>query len=135
MPRMSPSRCASYRADDTLIAASTPSVYITFVKKILASGEPCAKCADVEQRLAASGQLERIDRVVVADERDADSEGMRLAAQHDVAAAPFFIVEDGGKTTVYTIYLRFAKEVFGRRADAVDEARELLRANPGLDLI
>ncbi len=108
---------------------------ITFVKKILANGEPCAKCADVERRLAASGQLQRIDRVVVADERDADSEGMRLAAHHDVAVAPFFIVEDDDQTTIYTIYLRFAKEVFGHRAEAVDEAQELLRANPDLDLI
>ena len=108
---------------------------ITFVKKILANGEACAKCADVEERLTASGQLARIDRVVVADERDSDSEGMRLAAQHDVSVAPFFIVEDAGHTAVYTVYLRFAKEVLGGRANAVDEAQEMLRANPDLDLI
>ena len=108
---------------------------ITFVKKILANGDPCPKCGDVERRLASSGQLQHIDRVVVADERDADSEGMRLATRHEVAVAPFFIVEDGDETTVYTVYLRFAKEIFGRRADAVDEAQELIRANPDLDLI
>lgn len=110
-------------------------MHITFVKKILANGEPCPKCGDVERRLAATGQLQHIDRVVVADERDADSVGMRLAARHDVAVAPFFIVEDGGETTIYTIYLRFAKEIFGRRTDAVEEAEELIRANPDLDLI
>ena len=110
-------------------------MHITFVKKILANGEPCAKCADVEQRLLESGQMQRIDRVLVADERDAGSEGMRLAALHDVAVAPFFIVVDGGETTVHTIYLRFARDIFGRRANAVDEAQEMLRANPDLDLI
>lgn len=108
---------------------------ITFVKKMLANGQPCAKCADVERRLAADGHLQRIDRVVVADERDSSSEGMHLAARHDVSVAPFFIVEEGDQTTVYTVYLRFAKEVLGNRADAVGEAREMLRANPDLDLI
>ena len=108
---------------------------ITFVKKILASGEPCAKCADVEERLRSSGEMDSVDRTVVADERDPDSEGMRLAARHGVTVAPFFIVEDADRTTVYTIYLRFSKEVFGRRTKPVDEAQELLRANPDLDLL
>ena len=108
---------------------------ITFVKKILANGEPCQKCGDVEKRLAASGQAVHIDHVAIADERDPNSEGMRLAAEHDVSVAPFFIVEDGAATTIYTVYLRFAKEVFGGRAKAVDEAQEMLRADPGLDLI
>ncbi len=108
---------------------------ITFVKKILADGEPCAKCADVEQRLQASGQMARIDRVIVADERDPNSAGMRLATRHQVAVAPFFVVEDGDETTVYPIYLRFVKEVFGRPVESVDESVELLRANPDLDLV
>lgn len=108
---------------------------ITFVKKILANGQPCAKCAEIEQRLEAAGHLQRIDRVVVADERDSDSAGMRLAARHDVSVAPFFIVEEGDQTTVYTVYLRFAKEVLGDLADSVDEAQEMLRANPDLELI
>ena len=108
---------------------------ITFVKKILANGQPCAKCADVERRLTASGQMARIDRVVVADERDPQSEGMRLAARHAIAAAPFFVVEDGDATTIHTVYLKFSREIFGRRAEAVAEAQEMLRANPDLDLI
>ena len=110
-------------------------MHIVFVKKILANGEPCAKCADVEQRLRANGEMPRIDRVVVADERDPYSEGMRLAAQHGILVAPFFIVEDHSKTTVYTVYLRFSKEIFGRRSKAVDEAQEVLRANPDLDFL
>ena len=110
-------------------------MHITFVKKILANGEPCAKCADVERRLESSGEMASIDRVVVADERDPDSEGMRLAARHAVQVAPFFIVADGAQTTVYTVYLRFSKEIFGRRTRSVDEAREVLRANPDLDFL
>lgn len=108
---------------------------ITFVKKILASGQPCAKCADVEARLEATGQLARIDEVVIADERNPESRGMQLAARHAVAVAPFFLVERSGQTTVYTIYLKFAKEVFARQAKGPDEAQEMLRAEPGLDLI
>lgn len=110
-------------------------MHIVFVKKILANGKPCAKCADVEERLAASGQLSRIDKVVVADERDPASEGMRLAARHDVSTAPFFIVREGDRSTVYTVYLRFAREVLGRPVEARQEAEELLRANPDLGLI
>ena len=108
---------------------------ITFVKKILANGEPCPKCADVESRLEASGQLARIDQVVVADERDPGSLGMRLAEAHGVTVAPFFLVEREGQTTVYTVYLKFAKEVLGGEAPALQEAQEMLRADPDLDLI
>lgn len=108
---------------------------IIFVKKILASGEPCAKCADVESRLEAAAQLARIDEVIVADERDPESPGMKLAARHGVAAAPFFLVERDGETAVYTIYLKFAKEILGGRTEGVAEAREMLRADSGLDLI
>ena len=128
-------------------------MHITFVKKVLASGAPCAKCDDVERRLRRSGLLARIDRVVVADERDADSEGMRLARRHQVEIAPFFVVEDDGRTIVYTVYLKFVREIFEslqpgsargvppRKWSAptpgseLEEARDLLRANPDLDLV
>ena len=111
---------------------------ITFVKKALVSGEPCAKCRDVEERLERSGLMSRIDRVVVADECDETSEGMRLARRHDVDRAPFFIVVDGERTTVYTVYLKFVRDVFGGEPtpeSEVEEARDLLRAHPDLDLI
>ena len=110
---------------------------ITFVKKVLANGEPCAKCADVEQRLRTSGQMAAIHRTVVADERDPDSEGMRIAAKHDVKLAPFFVVEEGGETRIYTIYFRFAREVLGGggAVKPKQEAEEILRANPDLDLV
>ena len=87
-------------------------MHIRFVKKIKLDGTPCRKCADVEQRLRDGGYLDRIDEIVIADESDRDSEGMRLARQYKVEIAPFFLVEDdNGKTDVYTIYFKFLKEV------------------------
>ena len=111
---------------------------VTFVKKILANGSPCPKCDDVERRLRENGLLSKIDHVAVADEREPESEGMRLARRHGVDAAPFFLVEEDGAIIVHTIYFRFVREVFAtedRTVSEVDEAREILRANPDLDLI
>lgn len=110
-------------------------MHITFVKKLLASGEPCPKCADVSARLEADGQMARIDETVIADERDPASPGMQLAARHGVSRAPFFIVEDATGTRVYTVYFKFAREVLGRPGSAVGESEELLRDNPDLDFI
>ncbi len=122
-------------------------MHITFVKKVLASGAPCAKCREVEARLERTGLLSRIDRIVVADERDESSEGMRIARRHGVDLAPFFVVENATKTDVYTVYLKFVREVLGgenpgsekapseRARSDLEEAQELLRANPDLDLI
>lgn len=109
---------------------------ITMVKKIKADGSPCRKCTDVEQRLAAGGHMHRIDRVVIADERDPGSEGMQLATRHGVDLAPFFIVErDDGDTQVYTVYFRFLREVLEGETDAAQEAAEILDRSPGVDLL
>ncbi|HTO58509.1 MAG TPA: hypothetical protein VMJ74_11975 [Pseudomonadales bacterium] len=107
---------------------------ITFVKKILATGEPCGKCRDVEARLTAGNHWHSIDRVVVADERDPQSEGMRLAAELGVERAPFFVVETPGKTVTYTVFLKFVKDVLDA-ASQTDDAQLLLAANPELDLL
>jgi len=107
---------------------------ITFVKKILASGEPCGKCRDVEDRLSAGNHWQSIDRVVVADERDEQSEGMRLAAELGVARAPFFIVETPDSTVTYTVFLKFVKDVLGA-ATQNDDAQLVLASNPELDLL
>ncbi len=56
-------------------AALMTSRKITFVKKILANGQPCGKCRDVEERLTAGNHWRAIDRVVIADERDPDVGG------------------------------------------------------------
>ena len=87
-------------------------MHITLVKKILADGSPCRKCAEVEERLQTGGFGELIDHIAIADERDPDSEGMQLARKHDVKLAPFFIVEkDNGSVEIHTIYFRLVKEV------------------------
>ena len=94
---------------------------ITLVKKILADGSPCKKCADVEKRLHDSGQIQRIDKVLIADERDPDSEGMRLAKQYQVKQAPFFMVEkNDGNVDIYTVYFQFVKEVLEMQDSTVE---------------
>lgn len=109
---------------------------LVFVKKILADGSPCRKCADVQKRLEDSGQLARIDQVLIADERDPDSPGMRLAAELGVDRAPFFVAEDGDERRVWTVYFRFARDVFGsREGKASDAARDLYDADPDLDYV
>lgn len=111
-------------------------MHITFVKKILESGEPCAKCADVEARLEKNGQREAIDEVLIADERDPDSAGMKLAAELAVTRAPFFVVTgDDGEKKVYTVYFKFAKEVLGKESSKGERAREILNDNPDLDFL
>lgn len=111
-------------------------MHITMVKKIKEDGSACRKCADVEQRLKSAGLWNRIDQVVIADERQPESEGMQLARRHDVDTAPFFIVEDEGlPPRVYTIYMRLLREVLDKPASEGDEAAEILDRHPGLDLL
>ena len=68
---------------------------VTMVKKRLLDGQPCKKCAQAEEVLRRRGLWQRIDRVVVADEGDVHSEGMRLAHEFGMETAPFFVVKDG----------------------------------------
>lgn len=83
--------------------------HITFVKKILANGEMCKKCQEVSDRLTKEGLIEHINQIAIADERDADSQGMQLARKYEVERAPFFLVEENGEITVYDIYFKFKK--------------------------
>ncbi|NNM00983.1 MAG: hypothetical protein HKO62_09555 [Gammaproteobacteria bacterium] len=101
-------------------------MHITFVKKLLADGSPCGKCVDVQQRLDAGDWMRYVDHVAVADERDSDSEGMRLAQEFDVKRAPFFIIRrDNGAPEIHTIFLRFVREVLEPLAEGGDAAREV----------
>lgn len=59
--------------------------------------------------MASEGLIEHVNHIAIADERDADSEGMRLAAKHEVERAPFFLVEENGEITVFDIYFKFKK--------------------------
>lgn len=109
---------------------------ITFVKKILADSSACAKCADVIEKLETSGQMARIDETLIADERDPESPGMRLAKRHQVDRAPFFVVEKAGQEPViYTVYLKFVKEVLEQKTDQNEELKEILRNNSDLDFL
>ena len=110
-------------------------MHITLVKKILANGEPCRKCRDIEERLGRSDQWQHIDEVVVADERDPDSAGMRLAEDLGIDRAPFFIVANGGERRIYTVYHKFVKEVLNTEPSAQQAAAEILADNPDLDYL
>jgi hypothetical protein len=100
---------------------------ITMVKKIFADGSPCKKCGEVEEKMRAAGQLERIDRTVIADESNDQSDGMILAAAHAVDRAPFFIVErDGQPAQIYTVYFKFVKEVLDAETSEEDEIAEIM---------
>jgi len=103
---------------------------ITLVKKILADGSPCQKCADVLEKLEQSNQMQFIDQIVTADERDPTSEGIQIAKRLNVERAPFFVVEEAGKATqVYTVYLKFVKEVLNQQQSDADEAKEIMENN------
>lgn len=87
-------------------------MYITMVKKKLANGEDCRKCGEAETMLKNRGLWGHIDRVVVADEEDENSEGWQLSREFDVANAPFFIVKNGAPApVVYDSVLRFIRGV------------------------
>lgn len=94
------------------------AMHITFVKKRFADGSSCGKCEEIERRLDRDGYRDRIDEVALADMQDPDSAGMRLARELNVDYAPFFVVRKGETTTVYTIYLKFVREVLSAKPDA-----------------
>ena len=92
---------------------------IVMVKKRLASGEPCRKCAQSEELLVERGLFERIDEIVWADEGDDSSPGSVLARAHDVDTAPFYIVDD---SRVYRSTLLLIREVLEKRSGFDPEA-------------
>lgn len=109
---------------------------ITMVEKITADGSPCRKCGEVRERLERDGVTDRIDRIIVADERNPDSEGLRIAERHGVERAPFFVVERAGEPEqIYTVYMRLLREVLEGEADERAEASELMAKTPDLDFV
>ncbi len=87
---------------------------ITLVKKIKEDGKECKKCLQVTERLKAAGELRFIDEIVYADMRDPDSIGLKLAKEHNIDLAPFFIVEDEGTVSVYTTYMELKRKVLNK---------------------
>ncbi|NEO30261.1 MAG: hypothetical protein F6K36_07425 [Symploca sp. SIO3C6] len=109
---------------------------ITMVKKIKVNGYPCRKSANVLADLEKLGLMNQINQIVAADERQPSSHGLHLALQHEVKAAPFFIVENkDGSTNVYTAYTRFLKEVLEQQVSENEEVSEIMSQNPDLDFI
>ncbi|MBU3070472.1 hypothetical protein KOI40_11605 [Aestuariicella sp. G3-2] len=109
---------------------------ITLVKKILADGSPCKKCGDVLNKLESNDQMKFIDEVLVADERDPQSPGMKLAGELNVNRAPFFVVERMGEAPeVHTVYFKFVKEVLDQKTSEKEELKEIMNDNPDLDYI
>lgn len=107
---------------------------ITMVKKIKEDGEECKKCREVTDRLTAGNELSLIDKIVYADMRDPDSEGLRLAKEHNVETAPFFIVEKEGNATIYKTYMEFKKKVLNKALEKVDiEIEERRKAKLEVD--
>ena len=84
---------------------------VTFVKKKLEDGSWCAKCNDVSTRLEKDGLLSMTNNIAIADVTQADSEGVKLAQQHHMDRAPFFIVEntETKETEVFDIYFKFKR--------------------------
>lgn len=108
---------------------------VTLVKKIKTDGAPCAKCADIDSRIERDGLAHRIDRVVFADERRPDSEGMQLARELGVSRAPFFVVEDAGRRECFDVYLRFKQRVCSLDTARTRDLADLVEQHPDLGLI
>tara|TARA_B110000503_G_C6914976_1_gene316267 strand:- start:250 stop:585 length:336 start_codon:yes stop_codon:yes gene_type:complete len=109
---------------------------ITLVKKIKLDGSLCKKCEEVQQKLDATGQISLIDEVLIADERDPLSPGMKIASLFNVERAPFFLVErEGEAPEIHTIYFKFVKEVLNQKTLEEDELKEILNDNPDLDFL
>ena len=103
-------------------------MHITMVKKRLASGEPCRKCAQAEELLRSRGLWNRIDEVVWAEEGKLESPGMVLGARFGVSLAPFFLVrDDDGRETVYESTLRLVNE----RLSDMAEGKGTAGSSPG----
>jgi hypothetical protein len=99
-------------------------MHITMVKKRLADGSDCRKCAEVTDHLRSRGLLDRIDEIVWAHEGDASSPGMVLGARLGVARAPFFIVRDDNGEKVYTSVLQLVQRL-GETVSTTERARDV----------
>ena len=100
-------------------------MHVTMVKKKMADGTDCRKCAEVTAFLQQRGLWGRIDEVVWAYENDPQSPGMLLGARLGVERAPFFVVRDGRGETVYTSALQLIQERFGTDVTTAERARDV----------
>jgi len=70
---------------------------VTMVKKRLADGSECRKCQEATEFLKTKGVWDNIDEIVWYLDDDPTSDGARLAQEHTMERAPFFIVERNGR--------------------------------------
>src|SRR2546423_15340138 len=98
-------------------------MHVTMVKKKMADGSDCRKCADVTAYLHARGFWDRIDEVVWAYENDPESPGMVLGKRLGVERAPFFVGRDERGETVYTGALHLIQQRSGKHVSTADRAR------------
>lgn len=109
---------------------------ITLVKKIMEDGEECRKCREVSERLEAGNEMRFIDRTVFADLRDQESEGSKLAREHGIDTAPFFLVEEEGMVSIYKTYMEFKRKVLMKTVEKADvEIEEKREAEAEVDAI
>jgi len=100
-------------------------MHVTMVKKKMADGSDCRKCAEVTEYLKTHGFWERIDEVVWARENDPQSPGMVLGKRLGVERAPFFVVRDEKGETVYTSVLQLIQVRFGKDVSSSERARDV----------
>jgi hypothetical protein len=100
-------------------------MHVTMVKKKMADGTDCRKCAEVTEFLRTRGLWDRIDEVVWARENDPESPGMVLGTRHNVSRAPFFIVRDESGEKVYTSALQLIQERLGGPVTTLERARDV----------
>jgi hypothetical protein len=100
-------------------------MHVTMVKKKLADGSDCRKCAEVTSYLEQRGFWDRIDEVVWAREGDPESPGMVLGKRVGVERAPFFLVRDESGEKVYTSVLALIQERFGENVTSAERARDV----------
>ncbi len=114
-------------------------IKITMVKKIYEDGEECKKCNEVYQRLKEGNELRFIDKIVVADVRDHESEGFKIAEKYNIDVAPFFVVDDEGDVKIYKTYMQFKRDVLKktveRQDSEIEEKRELNKAVDEIDFL
>ena len=98
-------------------------MHITMVKKTLADGSDCRKCAEATAHLESRGLWDRVDEVVWAREGEPSSPGMVLGETFGVESAPFFIVrDDSGAEKVYTSVLQLIREQLGQTVTTGQQA-------------
>merc|ERR1719230_1865976 len=112
MPVLAAGATRSMRTPTVQVASRSFASKVTFVKKTYSDGSTCQKCDFVWKQIEKDGLTDKIDRTVVADERDMQSEGIVYARKHNVTRAPFFVVTDDakpGEEKIYDVYFKLKK--------------------------